>query len=167
MEKISIVISVMFHDSSFSMLVSCVVGFVVGFWHTFYPFRMRELKEKELVQISPSYQGINSQVVLFMLLWLGSTYGLLFLVRADDWSLSAYGVQFYPSIEILFAAYGVFQALFALWKGVYPQAKSLSYVYGDEKKIRRIAIVQIVIAIVVSVLSVVVFNILGAYYKME
>ena len=64
-------------------------------------------------------------------------------------------------MEISFAFLGILQAWFALSNGVYPQAVSPTFVYGDEKKIRRIALIQIVIAVVVAVLSVYAFTFLA------
>jgi len=166
MEKLSIVISDLFHNEEVSFLISGIVGFLVGTWPMLYPFRMRLLTEDELEKISPKFKWLDLQYILFMGLWFIFVRGLI-SSNLNDWAISTYGVGYYPFIEIAMAGFGLFHASLALWKGVYPQGRVMTYVYGDEKKIRRIAMAQIVIAIAMSILSVAMFNILGAYFNME
>jgi len=166
MEKLSVIISILFHDAEFSYLAWGFVGFLAGGWHLIYAFWKPTLNEKELIQVSPRFEGINAQYVLFMILWFFFMV-ILTTSRLDDWAMGKYGFRYYPEPTIALSCYGIFQGLFALIKGAYPQAKALYYVYEDERQTRRIAFIQIVTAFAVIVLSIIVFNILGTYYKVE
>ena len=156
----------MFHDESFSFLIFGIVGFLAGGWPIFYPFRMRLLSSNELEKISSTYKSIDVQYALFMVLWFIFVEALI-SSRLNDWAIASYGVRYYPLMVFGLGSLGAFQALLALWKGVYPQYKNINYVYGDEKKIRRVAMIQIVIAVIASILSVVAFNIIGTYFTVE
>jgi hypothetical protein len=150
----------LFQNSELSTSIWAGVGMLTAFWHVFYPFQLSMLGEKQLVEISPKFDRIKKQYVANLALWAFLVFVVIF-ATSDGWALKTFGVRFYPQMEISFALLGVLQASFALSKGVYPQAVSPIFVYGDERKIRRIAFVQIIVAIAVAILSVYVFTFLA------
>ncbi len=150
MEKVSIMFSALTHDFKFMSWFWLIVTFPVGLWHIFYFPTKKQLKEKELVEISPKFYGIDDEYLVFSLLGIGLLIFLpiyIFITYVDPWSLSTFGIKFYPSLTVISVGYGIFQGLFALLKGVYPMAKSLSYAYDEQDIIRRIAKYQIFIAL--------------------
>ena len=62
-------------------------------------------------------------------------------------------------LELFFftSAYAIYQNLFAIAKGVYPQARILRYAHDDEKLVRKIAKRQIISSIIVFVVCVLFF----------
>jgi hypothetical protein len=160
MEKLLHIVSDIFQDAELSQWIWGFIGMVTACWHVFYPFRMSMLNEKQLVEISPNYEGIMNQYKANLALW---AFTVLVVIAAtpSGWAIKTYGVDFHPRMEISFAFLGILQAFFALSKGVYPQAVSPTFVYGDEKKIRRIALTQIFIAVVVAILSMYAFTYLA------
>jgi len=160
MEKLLPVFSDIFQDAELSQWIWGFVGMVTAFWHVFYPFQMSSLNEKQLVEISPKYEGIMNQYKANLALWAFIVI-IVIATTPSDWAIKTYEVDFHPRMEISFAFLGILQALFAISKGVYPQAISPAFVYGDVKKIRRIAFAQIIIAVIVAVLSVYAFTFLA------
>ena len=150
------IIANIFHNADLSTFLWTSLGLLAGFWNFFYPFQLSKLDEKQLIQISPRFEGIKKQYIANLALW-AFLVAVVVLVTQDAWSIRTYGAKFYPKMGICFALLGVLQASFALAKGIYPQAASPAFVYGDEKKIRRVAFVQIMISVMVILLSVSVF----------
>ena len=155
----SIILSV-FQNAELSTWIWAGIGMLTAFWHVFYPFKMSILGEKQLVEISSKFDGIRKQYIANLALWAFIVF-IVILATPDNWAIKTYGVKFYPQMEISFALLGVFQASFALVTGVYPQAVSPTFVYGDDKKIRLIALVQIAIALTIAVLSIYAFTFLA------
>ena len=160
MEELLPILSGVFHDAELSQWIWGFVGMATAFWHVFYPFQMSSLNEKQLVEISQKFNGIMRQYKANLALW-ALIVAIVIIATPSGWAIKTYGVDFHPRMEISFAFLGVLQAFFALSKGVYPQAVSPTFVYGDEKKIRRIAFIQIIIAVVVAILSVYAFTFLA------
>lgn len=150
MDKATIFFSILTHDYDFMLWFWVIVTFPLGFWHIFYFPSKTHISEKELAEISPEFKNINFEYMAFSFLAIGLLMMFPLLVLApswDKWSMLRYGIRFYPSILSFTAGYGIYQGLFALIRGVYPMAKSLSYVYDDQAKIRRIAKYQILISV--------------------
>ena len=150
MEKGIIIFSILTHDHDFMMWFWLFATMPVGGWHMFYFPSNKQLTEKQLSEISSDFEEINGTYIGFSILAIGLLIGFPLMVIApglDKWSILNYGMKFYPSIVFINAGYGIYQGLFALMKGVYPMAKSLSYVYDDRVKINRIAKYQILISV--------------------
>ena len=160
MEKLLPTLSNIFHNAELSQWIWGFVGMLTAFWHAFYPFKMSLLNEKQLVEISQRFDGVMKRYKVNLALWV-LIVAIVIIATPSDWAIKTYGVDFHPRMEISFAFLGVFQAWFALSNGVYPQAVSPTFVYGDEKKIHRIALLQIIIAVVVAILSVYAFTFLA------
>jgi hypothetical protein len=150
MEKASLIFSILTHDHDFMMWFWLFITMPVGGWHLFYFWSKKQLTEKQLIEISADFEGINGTYIGFSIVAIGLLIGFPFMVLApglNKWALLNYGMKFYPSVVFINAGYGIYQSLFALMKGVYPMAKSLSYIYDDKAKIHSVAKYQILISI--------------------
>lgn len=159
MEKVSIIFSIVTHDYDFMMWFWLIATMPVGGWHLFYFPSSQLLSEKQLIEISSDFEGIDGSYMGFSILAIALLIGFPFMVLMpglNKWSMLVYGIEFYPAIVLVNSGYGIYQSLFALMKGVYPMGKSSSYAYDDKAKISRIAKYQILIS-VSAVLFVVLF----------
>ncbi len=150
MEKVSIIFSTLTHNHDFMLWFWFFATMPVAIWHVLYFSSKKQLTEKELTEISPEFKNINADYVVFSVFAIGLLMAFPLLVLApgwDKWAVQKFGIEFYPSMTMFSAGYGIYQGLFALIKGVYPMAKSLTYAYDDAAKIRRVARYQIVISI--------------------
>lgn len=150
MDKAAIIFSILTHDYDFMQIFWLFVSLPAGFWHLFSFPSKKQLTEKELVEISPTFKGIDSDYIIFSILGLGLLVLLptfVFLPEVDHWAELNFGIRFYPSSAVFAVGYGISQGLFALFKGVYPRAKFLLYIYDEEVRIRRVAMYQILIAL--------------------
>jgi hypothetical protein len=149
MDKLSDFFSTLLRNDSFVVLLSTLVALPIALWQTWYFRGKKGLSESELKDISKDFDGINGNyvgfhlVVLMPLLFLSL---VLFLSIGKDWMPVVFGIRFFPAVFFISAAYGLFQGLFAIFKGVYPMGKSLLYVHDDKSIINRVAKTQIVIA---------------------
>jgi hypothetical protein len=114
-------------------------------WPSLYFWSKKSYSEKELIQISPKFDGINGKNYAWTFLWIIIAMSLIFGVKNK---------LDFPVTVIVFSSLAIIHATFALYYGVYPVPKALSYYYADSLLTRRIAISQIVIAITLSILSV-------------
>ncbi len=150
MEKVLIILSTLTHNHNFMLWFWFFATIPVAIWQVFYFPAKKQLTEKELAEISPEFKNINADYVVFSIFAIGLLIGFPLLVLApslDKWAVQNFGIEFYPSMTMFSAGYGIYQGLFALIKGVYPMAKSLTYAYDDAAKVRRAAKYQIVISI--------------------
>lgn len=151
MEELARIVSAFLNDPQFWGWFWFIVGCVASLWNGFYFFRKPSLTEKELEEISPKFLTISAKYQLFMVGWI-SLAMLLIVLSTDDF-------LFVPVVSprYIFSAfipsYGIFQGLFALLYGVYPQGKSLLFIYTDESIIRRVAIFQIVTSIIAAIMT--------------
>ena len=160
MEKISIVFSILTHDHEFMKWFWGFAILPVGMWHLYYFPSKKQLTEKELIEVSSDFEGINGYYIGFSIVALCLFVGFPLLVISpslDNWAMQKFGMEFYPSFAMIGAGYGMYQGSFALIKGVYPMARSLSYVYDDRAKINRIAKKQILISVFAIVFVVIFF----------
>ena len=156
MEKALIIFSILIHNYDFMFLFCMFITFPVGMWHIFYFPSKSRFNEKALAEISPEFKNINSDYIVFSVFAVAFLMLFPLLVLApswDKWAMLNYGIKFYPSIIFFNAGYGIYQGLFALIKGVYPMAKSLTYAYDDKAKIQRIGKYQIIISISAFILA--------------
>ena len=150
MEKASIIFSILTHDHEFMEWFWLFATMPVGIWHVFYFPSDKQLTEKQLVEISSDFEGMNGDYIGFSILALCLLIGFPLIVLSpglDKWAIQKFGIEFYPSFTMISAGYGIYQGLFAFMKGVYPMARSLTYAYDNKAKIRRVAKNQILISI--------------------
>jgi len=136
-----------------------MLGLINLFWGYCF-FRSKTLTEKELVAISPKFKGIDSHYISFSIFWIFFVFLIpLWTIASpiDNWSLMNYGRRFYPEIIFFTSLYTIYQDLFAIARGVYPQGKMLWYGYSDERLVRQVAKRQIISSIVLLVASVLFF----------
>ena len=160
MEKVTTIFTILTHDYEFMWWFWGLVTFPVGFWHLFYFPAKKELSEKELVEISTGYQGINSGYIIYSIVALFLIIGIPLLVLAPgwhEWAEQNYDLKFYPAIVFFTGGYGIYQGLFALVTGVYPMGRYSNYAYDKPTKIRRIAKRHILISFFTIVFVVVFF----------
>lgn len=62
------------------------------------------------------------------------------------------GIRIFPEIFILYSGYGIYQGLFALVAGIYPTGKFYSYICDETSHIRKIAIIQIMISVIIDII---------------
>jgi hypothetical protein len=160
MEKLSIIFSVLAHDYKFMGFFWLFITMPVGIWHIFFFHRKKSLTEKELIEISLRFSGIDLRYMIFSVIWILGVMVFPFITfssRLDHWSLINHGIRFYPLVVWFTAGYGIYQGLFALLSGVYPMTRTLSYVHGDISLIRSVAKYQILISIVALIIVVLFF----------
>ena len=162
MEKASIIFSVLIHSDEFMYLFWGALGIINMSLGT-YLLKSKGLGEKELAEISPNFKNIISDYVVFSLFAIALIIALIWMMMSglNNWALTNYGRKFYPSFVFFFSGYGIYQALFAITKGVYPMGKILYFIYDDMKSIRRVAKIQIISSVALFVLSVLVFFVTG------
>ena len=158
MEKASIIFSVLIHSEEFMYLFWGILGFFNMSLGSFL-LKSKALSEKELAEISPNFKNIISDYVVFSLFAIALIIALIWMMMSglNNWALTNYGRKFYPLFVFFFSGYGIYQALFAITKGVYPMGKILYFIYDDMKLIRRVAKIQIISSVALFVLSVLVF----------
>jgi hypothetical protein len=158
MEKASIIFSVLIHSDEFMYLFWGILGFFNMILGSFL-LMSKSLGEKELVEISPDFKNINSDYIVFSIfaIMLIITPILIMMSGLDKWALANYMRRFYPTFVFFFSGYGIYQALFAISKGVYPMGKILYFIYDDIKVIRRAAKIHIISSVVLFALSILVF----------
>ncbi|MCP4141432.1 MAG: hypothetical protein GY755_14305 [Chloroflexi bacterium] len=149
MEKIKLVFLILLYNKTVQIFFWMTVCFATALWHTFYfPYSKRR-SESDLVEISDKFEGINAD-------YSGAVgagmVGIMLILGLTDRTIS------FIDIVLFFGVYGILQAVFALVKGVYPMGKQMAYVYDDEAIIRKIAIYQISISIVVIVSAMIFVN---------
>jgi hypothetical protein len=155
MDKVQTIFSVLTHNYDVMLWFWLIITLPVGFLHLYSFPSKKSLPEKELAKISSEFIGINSKYLIFSFFW---ALILIFLLvvqgpKLDNWAIQNYGIRFYPAIVIFTAGYGIYQGTFAIFSGVYPMAKSLSFIYDDTNQIQRIATYQILISIAAIVLA--------------
>ncbi len=158
MEKASIIFSVLIHSDEFRYLFWGVLGFFNMSLGSFL-LKSKGLGEKELTEISPNFKNINSDYIVFSLFAIMLIIAPIWITMSslDKWALANYGRRFYPTFVFFCSGYGIYQALFAISKGVYPMGKILYFVYDDVKLIRHAAKIHIISSVVLFVLSILVF----------
>jgi hypothetical protein len=154
MEKLPEFLSTLLNHDGFMFLFWALIASPLALWQVWYFRDKKALTEAELIKLSNKFEGINSTyfvfsvVVLLPLLFLSVT---LFSSVAMAWIPLIFGLRLFPLMFVIFAAYGIYQALFAIYKSVYPMGKSMSYIYDDKAAIHRAARLQIVISLGVYV----------------
>ncbi len=116
----------------------------------FYFPSKKQLTEKQLLEISPSFENINGEYIGFSIAAIALLiFAPMLLIESavDPWALAHFGMRFYPWVVLFNVGYAIYQASFALYKGVYPMGKGLSYAYEDKAVIWRVAVQQIAIAL--------------------
>jgi len=160
MEKISIIFSVLIHSDEFMYLFWGILGFFNLSSGSFF-LKAKGVTEKQLKEISPVHEHVMYDYTVYSVYTVALTLVLTWIIMSsfNDWALVNYGRKFYPSLVFSFSIYGVFTALFALSKGVYPiaQPRLLYFIYDDTKLIHRAAKLHIIISVVLLVMSVLVF----------
>ena len=158
MEKASIIFSVLIHSDEFMYLFWGALG-ILNMGLGSFLLKSKALGEKELAEISPNFKNIISDYVVFSLFAIILIIAPIWMMMSglNNWALTNYGRKFYPSFVFFFSGYGIYQALFAITKGVYPMGKILYFIYDDVKSIRRAAKIQIISSVSLFVLSVLVF----------
>ncbi len=157
MEKVSIIFSILTHDNEFMNLFCLFVSLPLGIWHTYCFPSEKQFTEKQLVEISPKFEGMDGNYIGFSVIALSLLIGIpamILIPSLDKWAMQNYRIGFYPSYIMFGAGYGIYQSLFALMKNVYPMGKSLSYVYDEKAKIIKIAKYQILISITAVIIGV-------------
>jgi hypothetical protein len=154
MENFPDFVSTLLNHNGFMFLFWALIASPIALWQVWYFHGKNALSEAELIKISSEFEGINSSyfvfsvVVLPPLLYLSVT---LFSPVAMAWIPLIFGIRLFPLTFVIFAAYGIYQALFAIYKGVYPMGKPISYIYDNRTVIRRAAKLQIGISLGVYV----------------
>jgi hypothetical protein len=158
MEKASIIFSVLIHSDEFMYLFWGALGIINMSLGT-YLLKSKGLGEKELTEISPKFKNINSDYIVFSFfaIMLIIAPVLLMMSGTDKWAMANYGRRFYPAIAFFCSGYGIYQALFAIFKDVYPMGKILYFIYDDIKVIRRAAKIHIISSVALFALSILVF----------
>jgi len=158
MEKASIIFSILIHNDSFMGIFWGFLGILNLSWG-FFCLRANSLSEKELGEIDPRFENINLDYAIFSLFAACITLFLLFTMQSslDKWAMANYGREFYPVFVFFFSAYGIYQALFAIRKGVYPMGIIMSFQYAETTAVRRVAIYQITASTILFVVSVLFF----------
>jgi hypothetical protein len=150
MEKFQSWFYTLIQNDTLMLIFWVILAAPIGTWHLWYFRGEKKLSENDLVKVSRKFKEINSSYVLFSivgLLPLMFVSLMLCISSWKNWSQLIPGIKYFPLAFALSAAYGIYQGSFALIKGVYPMAKSLSYVHDEESLIKRIAKYQILIAI--------------------
>ena len=121
--------------------------------------KAKGLGAKELAGISPNFKNIISDYVVFSLVAIMIILAPMWMMMSslDKWALLNYGRRFYPSFVFFFSGYGIYQALVAITKGVYPMGNILYFVYDDVKRIRHAAIIHAISSVTLFALAVLVF----------
>jgi hypothetical protein len=151
MERFSEFVSTLLSNDVFLMLFWALISSPIALWQMWYFRGKKQLSETELINISSEFEGINSSyvgfslIVLIPLLFLSM---MLFLSVGKNWTPLIFGIRLFPLIIVISAAYGIHQGSFAIYKGVYPMAKSLSYIHDEKSIIRRVAKLQIIMGLV-------------------
>ena len=151
MEKAAIVFSALTHDFEIMLWFWGLITLPVGIWHIFYFPRDKQFTAKQLAEISPRFKDLDSNYMVYSFIGIGLFMLLPYLIvyhQVDAWSVANFGMRFYPGITVFTVGYAIYQATFALYAGVYPMAKSLSYAYDEKAVIDRVAKHQIIIALV-------------------
>jgi len=158
MEKASIIFSVLMHSDDFMYLFWGALG-ILNMGLGSFLLKSKGLTEKELVEISPHFKNMISNYTVFSVFAIMLIIAPIWITMSglNNWALVHYGRKFYPSIVFFFSGYGIYQALFAISKGVYPMGKMLYFIYDDVKLIQRAAKIHIISSVVLFVLSVLVF----------
>jgi len=160
MEKVSIIFSVLIHSDEFMYLFWGALGFLNLRAGSFF-LKEKGVTEKQLKEISPAHEHVMYDYTVYSVYTFALTFVLTWIIMSsfNNWALENYGRKFYPSLVFGFSIYGVFTALFALSKGVYPiaQPRLLYFIYDDIKLIHRAAKLHIIISVVLLCMSVLVF----------
>jgi len=164
MEKTWIIFSVLIHSDEFMYLFWGVLG-VLNLRAGSFFLKGKEATENNLREISPEHEHIMYDYTTYSIYTLTLTFVLTWIMISsfNDWALLNYGRKFYPSLVFGFSLYGVFTALFALSKGIYPiaQPRLLYFIYDDINLIHRAAKLHIIISVVLLIMSVLVFFVTG------
>jgi hypothetical protein len=161
MERVILFFSALFQNENFLSFAWGFLGFVFGGWDTIYFWRRANLTEEELIKISPKYAGINGSYMGAGFLWFFFMLPfILNISNINNWAEANFGTIFFPSFAFFGLSYGIYQGAFAVYKGVYPQGKVLTYVYEDENLIRRVGKTQIYISLVAMIVFTALFFIL-------
>ena len=161
MEKVSIIFSVLIHSDEFMYLFWGILGFL-NLRSGSFLLKAKEVTEKQLKEISPAHEHVMYDYTFYSAYTLALTFVLTWIVTSsfNDWALENYGRNFYPSFVFGLAIYGVFTALFALSRGVYPIVRPkmlVFFIYDDVKLINSAAKFHIIISVVLFSMSVIVF----------
>jgi hypothetical protein len=154
MEKLPEFVSTLLNHDGFMLLFWALIASPLGLWQVWYFRDKKALTEAELIQISNEFEGINSTYVVFSVVVLLPLLVLsvtLFSSVALAWIPLMFGLRLFPLMFVIFATYGIYQALFAIYKGVYPVGKPVSFIYDDKVVLRRAAKRQIGISLGVYV----------------
>ncbi len=160
MEKALIIFSVLIHSDEVMYLFWGILG-LLNLKAGSFLLKEKAVTENKLKEISPDHEHIMYDYTTYSVYTLALTFILTWIIMSsfNDWALVNYGRKFYPSLIFGFSIYGVFTALFALSKGVYPivQPRMLHFIYADGKLINRAAKLHIIISVVLLSMSVLFF----------
>lgn len=162
MEKVTIIFSTLIHSDDFMYIFWGSLGMLNMFWDSIR-LRSEVLSEEKLVEIDRKFRGIKSNYTTFSIIWISVVFLLPILTifqSIDSWAVETYGRRFFPAIVYFFSGYGIYQALFALSKGVYPMGKMLVFKYADEKVIRSFAKEHIIFSLILFAVSLLSFFII-------
>jgi hypothetical protein len=142
------------NDDGFMFLFWAVIASSITLWKMWYFWNRNPLSEAALITISNEFEGINFSYFVFSV-FVALPF-LVFSLRLFSsitiaWVPFIFGIRLFPLFFVIFAASGFAHALFAIYKGVYPTGKSMSYIYDEKSKIHRLAILQIWISLFIYV----------------
>ena len=121
-----------------------IPSFMCVLWPSIYFWKEKSYSEEELAKISSRFNGINGKNYAWSFLWF-------FLVTIV---IFGWNHKFdYPLFVLILSGLAITHAAFSLHYGVYPIPKMLSYHYVDSLLNRRIAKLQIIIALTLSIIS--------------
>ncbi len=124
------------------------VSLTIGFWPFWYLRSEKRLTEAELAYISPKFNGIATFSNNF-LSWGSFTILVISAITISN-VLNHYVLKGGGTIGgpfIVSFVMGLSLGIFALLKGVYPTMKSGLFFYNQDSKIRNVATLQILFAI--------------------
>jgi len=164
MEKASNIFRVLINNNDFMLFFWFFFSIPSMFWESIR-LRSKVLSEEDLVEIDPKFKGIKSEYTAFGLFAIVVLLFLLTVVfpRFASWAMKTYERRFDPMLIFFFSGYGIYQAIFALRKGVYPMGKMLTFRYDDEKVIRRVAKEHILVSLVLFAGSVLFFFVFAQF----
>ena len=121
-----------------------IPSFICVLWPSIYFWKEKSYSEEELAKISSRFNGINGKNYAWSFLWF-------FLVTIV---IFGWNHKFdYPLFVLILSGLAITHAAFSLNYGVYPIPKMFSYYYVDSLLNRRIAKIQITIALTLSIIS--------------
>ena len=162
MEKTWIILSVLLHSDEVMYFFWGVLG-LLNMSSGSYLIKAKRVTEKELEKISPDHKHIKYDFTVYGVYITTLTFILTWIMVSsfNGWAMENYGRKFYSSFVFCLSAFGIFIALFAISKGIYPivqpMRRMLYFIFEDFQIIRRAAIIHIIISIAIFGFSVLTF----------